>query len=74
MWEVRDDAVNSRTPHALFCVRSSNSMYCVISHGTVDKVFPSKVNVDGSDIVVVDYQTGGRVFTEMPYVLTCMAS
>jgi len=42
------------------------SLYCIISQGPVDKVFPSRANVEGSHIVVVDYRSGGRALDNNP--------
>ncbi|KAF8320780.1 hypothetical protein DL93DRAFT_2073494 [Clavulina sp. PMI_390] len=45
------------------------SIFGVVSQGQLDKMFPSKANVEGSDIIVVNYQNGGRTVDSNPLMI-----
>lgn len=49
--------------------KPAGALFGVVSQGQLDKMFPQKANVDGSDVVVTDYRNGGRTVDNNPLMI-----
>lgn len=52
----------------LIVFRPKGALFGVVSQGQLDKMFPAKANVEGSDVTVIDYRNGGRTVDNNPCV------